>query len=63
MIATSDSEVWWIPPSKFTVPCAFDFRLWPFDKQTCKVVVIPWTHHEGELDFIIPNNITEASSR
>ncbi|CAL8135329.1 unnamed protein product [Orchesella dallaii] len=61
MVAKSDSSVWWIPPAEFIVGCQTDFRLWPYDTQTCYIWLSSWTYHGGEVDLIIPENATKIT--
>ncbi|CAL8135333.1 unnamed protein product [Orchesella dallaii] len=58
LMASSDSWIWWIPPSKFVVGCATDYYLWPYDKQQCHVWISSWAYDIDEVDLIVPENNT-----
>ncbi|XP_059471265.1 neuronal acetylcholine receptor subunit alpha-2-like [Neocloeon triangulifer] len=47
----NNSSVLWVPPSIYETNCKLDLRLWPFDRQSCKLVVGSWTHHVGQIDL------------
>lgn len=46
-------DVLWVPPTQFFSFCNLDLRLWPYDTQTCKVVLGSWTYSGEEIDILI----------
>ncbi|XP_076437028.1 neuronal acetylcholine receptor subunit beta-3-like [Babylonia areolata] len=49
----SAGEIMWTPPTEVTVSCEMMISQYPFDTQTCKVVVIGWTYPLSLMDLII----------
>lgn len=55
----NNGTVLWVPPTKYEANCKLDMRLWPFDRQSCKVVVGSWTHHVGQINLQLENDWKE----
>ncbi|CAO1367240.1 unnamed protein product [Diamesa hyperborea] len=50
-ILFNNGQVLWVPPSKFETFCSFDFKYWPFDVQTCSIVIGSWTYSGHQIDL------------
>lgn len=48
-IVSNTGYVIWVPPFQFQVFCELDLRYWPFDTQTCKVVLGSWVYNGLEI--------------
>ncbi|XP_065353610.1 neuronal acetylcholine receptor subunit alpha-2-like isoform X2 [Cloeon dipterum] len=48
-IVYNNGSVLWVPPSIYETVCKMDLRFWPFDRQSCKIVIGSWTHHIGQI--------------
>ncbi|KAK3082871.1 hypothetical protein FSP39_007583 [Pinctada imbricata] len=46
-----DGEVTWSPTSIFTTNCVTDVTYYPFDTQTCAIVLTSWGYTKQELQF------------
>lgn len=44
-------QVWWVPPVNLHTSCDLDWTYWPWDRQTCHLVVGSWTKTGWELDI------------
>ena len=42
--------MWWVPPTNLHTSCDLDWTFWPWDRQTCHLVVGSWTKSGWELD-------------
>lgn len=52
MIAYEDGNIFWIPPTQFSVLCDLDLTYWPFDEQKCYLKFGSWTHHGDQIDLV-----------
>ena len=43
-------QIWWVPPVSLHTSCELDWTYWPWDRQTCHLVVGSWTKTGWELD-------------
>ena len=43
-------QIWWVPPVTLHTSCELDWTYWPWDRQTCHLVVGSWTKTGWELD-------------
>ncbi|CAH1791621.1 unnamed protein product, partial [Owenia fusiformis] len=50
-IIYNDGTVLYIPHTTLTTQCAFNHRLYPYDKQTCYMKFGSWTHDGFQLDL------------
>lgn len=50
-IAYNDGKVLWVPPCKFQVYCDLDLTYWPFDTQTCELILGSWVYDGNAIDF------------
>ncbi|XP_076436921.1 neuronal acetylcholine receptor subunit alpha-6-like [Babylonia areolata] len=45
--------VMWIPPKQVTVSCEMTIAQYPFDTQTCHIILIGWTYPVSEMDMVV----------
>ncbi|XP_069131615.1 acetylcholine receptor subunit beta-type lev-1-like [Argopecten irradians] len=45
IMITSSGMVSWLLPVKLTITCDADVRYYPFDKQSCLVILLPWGYN------------------
>lgn len=50
-IVTSDGMVLLLYPALIKTYCTLNIKYFPFDKQSCKLEFISWTHNGYELDL------------
>ena len=50
-IVMSDGKIYWMPPVTFHTSCDFDFTYWPWDMQTCSLVLASWSKTGNELNI------------
>jgi len=60
IIAYNTSVVYWIPPAKFVVGCAAEYRFWPYDTQICDIIIGSWAHDGSEIDLTVNSDHTEV---
>ncbi|CAG7728326.1 unnamed protein product, partial [Allacma fusca] len=60
IIAYSTGNLLWVPPATFKVRCVANLRRWPYDTQTCQIVLGSWAHSGEELDLRLPTNFTKV---
>eukprot|EP00090_Calanus_glacialis_P013211 TRINITY_DN21854_c0_g1_i1.p1 TRINITY_DN21854_c0_g1~~TRINITY_DN21854_c0_g1_i1.p1 ORF type:complete len:446 (-),score=84.38 TRINITY_DN21854_c0_g1_i1:281-1480(-) len=51
LLVLNDGQVWWVPPVNLHTSCDLDWTYWPWDRQTCHLVVGSWTKTGWELDI------------
>ncbi|CAO1319692.1 unnamed protein product [Diamesa serratosioi] len=61
-ILYNNGHVLWVPPSKFETFCSFDFKYWPFDVQTCSIVIGSWTYSGYQIDLTMDEPIPVDST-
>ncbi|XP_076057789.1 acetylcholine receptor subunit alpha-type acr-16-like [Oratosquilla oratoria] len=60
LIALKSGTVYWIPPAEMHVECPQDLRYWPYDKQSCTVLLGSWTTHGWQMNLMTwHGNITK----
>ena len=59
LIVWYNGRIVWVPPTRFQVACPTNVRRWPYDEQTCYIVIGSWAHDGGQLDLTIPVNQTQ----
>jgi len=47
----NNGTVLWVPPTNYKSRCQLNLRLWPFDRQTCQVVIGSWTQHVEQVNL------------
>ena len=47
---TSDGTVAWYPPAVVSTSCEMMIARYPFDTQSCEVVLVGWTYPLSEMD-------------
>jgi len=51
LLVLNDGQIWWVPPVNLHTSCDLDWTYWPWDRQTCHLVVGSWTKTGWELDI------------
>ncbi|XP_048775252.2 acetylcholine receptor subunit alpha-1-B-like [Ostrea edulis] len=59
---TSDGLALWYTGNYLETSCDIDVRYFPFDRQMCKIEVIPWNYRQRELQLSIPRNDIDLSN-
>lgn len=54
-----DGTVYYVPRQTYQTPCTFDMDKFPYDTQTCHVVLGSWAYLMDELDFDLMDNGTD----
>ncbi|XP_078339346.1 acetylcholine receptor subunit beta-like [Crassostrea virginica] len=49
----NDGSVYWYPYTVFETSCDLDVTYFPFDTQTCSVIIISWSYSHWEVNFTI----------
>ncbi|XP_059471253.1 neuronal acetylcholine receptor subunit alpha-10-like [Neocloeon triangulifer] len=50
-IVQHDGQVLWVPPAEFHAFCQIDLHYWPFDTQTCTLMLGSWTYDGEQIDL------------
>ena len=50
---TYDGWVTWTPPDALTTTCEMSIVQFPFDTQTCHVVLLGWTYPVSEMNLTV----------
>jgi hypothetical protein len=60
-IVYNNGKVLWVPPSKFDTFCELDLKYWPFDKQTCQIIIGSWTYSGFQINLTTAEKPVEVS--
>ena len=47
----NNGDVHWMPYQVFESRCSIDTTYYPFDKQTCHIIFVVWSHDSGEVNI------------
>lgn len=57
----SNGEVIYIPRRTYQIPCSFDLSDFPFDSQSCVIMLGSWAYLQNELDIHLKLNGTDKT--
>jgi nicotinic acetylcholine receptor len=63
LMVFNNSNVFWVPPAKFQVRCDTDYIRWPYDVQTCMIVLGSWAHDGLDINFTLRENHTKVKNQ
>ena len=61
-LVDEEGNVLWVPPTQFLAFCDLDLRLWPFDTQTCSLILGSWTYSGDQIDLHLFKKPMEVES-
>lgn len=50
VVIYSHGQLFWVPPVTTHTTCNLDYKYWPWDVQTCSLLVGSWTKNGWEID-------------
>ncbi|CAG7833103.1 unnamed protein product, partial [Allacma fusca] len=62
VIGYSFGKLVWVPPATLKVGCVANLRRWPYDTQTCHIVMGSWTHSGEDIDIRLPTNFSKIDN-
>ena len=49
----SDGFIFWTPHMQWVTSCSVNLRKFPFDVQTCEIILVNWMYQESQLRYKI----------
>ncbi|XP_063410370.1 neuronal acetylcholine receptor subunit alpha-5-like [Mytilus trossulus] len=56
-----DGDATWSPADNFQMACDADVSYFPYDSQTCQMMVIPWQYDANEIRILIQSNTVDTT--